>query len=166
MAPKIGVALERERDVRQRADREQVQIVDGAGDVAEVGDRVVRRFGPREVGECRIAETGVAVNAAAVDGSARERQRRTPVDRHVEAGHLRDDQRVACRPVDPDVAGDGRDADQVGVARRDQDRDRVIESGIAVEDELHWGSGACLATSWPSPDAGGGAGAPSGWSCY
>ena len=57
MAPKIGVALERERDVRQRADREQVRIVDGAGDVAEVGDRVVRRFGPREVGECRIAET-------------------------------------------------------------------------------------------------------------
>ena len=42
---------------------------------------------------------------------------------------------VVGRPFERCVAGDGRDAEQVGVAGGDDDRHRVVVAGIAVEDD-------------------------------
>src|SRR5690606_16562198 len=55
--------------------------------------------------------------------------------RHVDAGDLEHVQRVAGGVVDRRVAAHRGDAEQLGVLGGDEDRDRVVETWITVEDD-------------------------------
>ena len=48
-------------------------------------------------------------------------------------------ERVAGRVHEGGVAGHRRDPDEIGVARRGQDRHDVVVAGIAVEQDRHTG---------------------------
>jgi len=59
-------------------------------------------------------------------------------------------QGIRRRPVETDVAADGRDSDEVGMAKRKSDCDSVIESGITVEyDTRHCVGGRHRSTVLP-----------------
>ena len=61
------------------------------------------------------------------------------MDVDVDARELEHRERVAGGVVDRDVAAHGGDRDQIGVLRRDQHRDCVVEAGIAVEHDRRAG---------------------------
>ena len=87
---------------------------------------------------------------AATDGGAHERPLGAGRDRHVAAtGELEHAQRVRRRLVERLVAGDGRDAEQLELGRgeREQERDRVVVAGVAVEDDRRRCSAATSSTS-------------------
>ncbi len=89
----------------------------------------------RQVG---AVQTGLAVHVSGDVALANERCVRSGVDRDVAAtGELEHAQRVVRRLVERLVAGDGRHADELELGRREgqQDRDRVVVAGIAVEDD-------------------------------
>ncbi len=68
-------------------------------------------------------------------GSAIERPVASRVDGHVDAEQVAHHQRVVGRPFQRRVAGDRRDADQVGVAGRGDDGDGVVVARVAVEQD-------------------------------
>ncbi len=87
---------------------------------------------------------------AAVRSVAPQRRVGARRDRDVAAsGDLERDERVAGRLVERLVAGDGRDADQLDLGRREreQDRDRVVVAGVAVDDDRRAHSSASTSSA-------------------
>ena len=104
------------------------QVVDGV----LLLDRARRR---RQVG---AVEAGLAVHVRRDVALAHERLVGARVDRDVgAAGELEHAQCVGGRLVERLVAGDGRHADELELGRGDgeQQRNRVVVTGIAVEDD-------------------------------
>ena len=103
----------------------------------EVGG--VRVDGPRgRLGQLGAVEARLAVDVRRGAEVAPQRRLGAGGDRDVApAGDLERDERVAGRLVERLVAGDGRDADQLDLRRgeREQDRDRVVVAGVAVDDD-------------------------------
>ena len=81
------------------------------------------------------AETRDAVDPRRAVHRREQRSIGAPVNRDVEVRDLGHGERVAGRVVDRDVAVDGGDTQELAVAGRGEDRERVIDAGIAVEDD-------------------------------
>ena len=132
---RLRVAREQERDVRQRAGGDERRALDPLG---EEVDRVLgRRLGlrRRQVG---AVEARLAVHVGGHARLAHERPAGAGGDRDLAAaGELEHADRVGGRLLERLVAGDRRDAPQLelGAAEREQDRDRVVVAGVAVEQD-------------------------------
>ena len=77
---------------------------------------------------------------SATNGSRQSGRGRADGDRHVGAAdELEQLQRVDRRLLERLVAVDGRDADELDLRarEREQERDRVVVAGVAVEEDLH-----------------------------
>ena len=126
-----------EGDVGQRADADDPDALDGAARLDDEADGVVtveRPGGRRELGPVEAADT--------VHGRRRvqlgdQRASRPAVHGHVGTEQLTDGEGVVGGALERGVAGDGRDAEQLGVARRDDDGDGVVVPRVAVEDHRH-----------------------------
>ncbi len=104
------------------------QEVDGV-----LGHHVCPRL--RQLG---AVEAGLAMHMRRGAKRAAQRRVRSRRDRDVgPAPDLERDERVPGRLVQRLVAGDGRDADQLDFRRgeREEDRNRVVVAGIAVDDD-------------------------------
>lgn len=67
---------------------------------------------------------------------ADERRATAPGHRNVEARQSEHAQRIGCCLFDGLVAEHGRDADDIEMARGEEDRDGVVMSGVAVDEEF------------------------------
>ena len=96
------------------------------------------RSAPARGGQVGAVEAALAVHVRGDRALAHERPVGAAVDRDVAAaGELEHAQGVRGRLLDRLVAADGRDADELELGRgeREQERDRVVVAGIAVEDD-------------------------------
>ena len=91
----------------------------------------------------RPVETGFAVDLDGQNLFAGQRTGRTLGDRNLNAIGRANGKRIARRVLNIVVARNGGDAEKinVGIARREQDRDGVIVAGVAVEDDFFHGRG-------------------------
>src|SRR5580693_3052416 len=128
-----------QRDVGQRPRRDQRDL---AGGSAHGIDDVVHGVPSGRAGRGRRqrgpAQPGIAVYLPRVERRAQQRPGAARGHRRPgRADELAYRQRVGRRLGQPDVAGHGGDADQVdaGVPVRERDRERVVDPGIAVEDD-------------------------------
>ena len=118
-----------------------------------VGEEVDRMLGPRGAARRRqvgAVEAGLAVHVRRDVALAHERPVGARVDRDVAAAReLEHAQRVRRRLVERLVAGDGRDADELELGRgeREQERDRVVVTGVAVEDDRRRSHAASIAST-------------------
>ena len=122
--------------------------------VGQVVDRVLllgRARGRRQVG---AVEPGLAVHVRRDVALAQERLVGAGVDRDVGAAReLEHAQRVGGRLVERLVARDGRHADELELGRGDgqQEGDRVVVTGIAVEDDRRRSHAASIASTSRAP---------------
>ena len=106
--------------------------------LGEVLDRVHRLGGARGRGQVGAVEPRLAVDVRCDVARAHERRVCARVHRHVAPPRqLEHAQGVRGRLVERLVARHGRHADELDLRRgeREQDRDRVVVAGIAVEDD-------------------------------
>ena len=91
--------------------------------------------GPDGGGRSRAVEPALAVDVSGVTRWGDQWPVGAGVHRHVDAEQIADDDRVLRRRLQWRVAGDGGDAEQVGVAGGDDQCDGVVVAGVAVEDD-------------------------------
>ena len=135
----VGSRGQQVGDVRQRAGGDERDRLVGLAQ--HVGHELDRR--PRVQLDVGVGEVGAVEAALAVDVGGRvqlaaQRARRAGGDRHVaDAGQRADLQRVLGDRLEGAVAADRRDRPQVGerAAGREEDRERVVVAGVAVEDD-------------------------------
>ena len=126
-------------DVGERPKR---QDVDAAGvsrveRLAQPGHGIVAYRRCQRVGESDAAKPVIAVDVGGIKPLARQRPSGTRDDRHVDAAFQRQDAAgVTCRRCDADIAGNGRDALDLELRRLqcEQDRHRIVDAGIGVDD--------------------------------
>ena len=124
------------RDQRDR-------LVRGADRVGDEVDGVPRRPARSSARQRRAVHAALAVDVLGDERLAAERAGGADGDRHVgPADELEQLQRVDRRLLERLVAMDGRDADELDLRarEREQERDRVVVAGVAVEDDLHGAS--------------------------
>ena len=128
-----GAARERERDVRQRADRHEPDVVEGAARVDDEADGVgaVERGGRR--GQVGAVEAAVAVDERGRVRLGDEWTGAAGVHRNVETEQVAHHEGVVRGALERGIAGDGGDADEVRVVGGGHDRHRVVVAGVAVE---------------------------------
>ena len=68
-------------------------------------------------------------------GFCDERPLRARMDGNVQPQNLRGDERVVCRQMERHVAAHRRHAEHVAVLRGDEQRQRVVMTGVTVEDD-------------------------------
>ena len=93
------------------------------------GDRLAHRLR-----HLRAVEAGLAVPRRDADGRLHQRLGTAGRERDVEAAELERDQSVARRVLERVVAVHRRNADEIQVARREQDRDEIVMAGIAIDE--------------------------------
>ena len=130
-----GAVRECERDVRERADRHQPRAVVRPAGVDDEADGVRAVDVTRRRRQVGAVETARAVDETGVLRLGDERPFGSGMDLDVEPEQLPHDPGVVRGPFERCVAGNGRDAEQVGVAGSDDDRHRVVVAGVAVEDD-------------------------------
>ena len=135
--PGRDAALERERDVRQRADRDE-QPVSGVTRSTRKSTACCSTGVAVAWRQHRAVEPALAVDVRGDVASSRTSGRSAPArDRHVRAaGELEHAERVVGRLLERLVAVDGRHAEQLdlGAREREQERDRVVVARVAVEE--------------------------------
>ena len=134
-APRPKAAVERLRDVRQRPDRHEHGVGRHVVD-EEVDGALLDRLGSagRKLG---AVEAALTVNVGSDLEFAHERPFGAGGDRHVGVVDEREQpERVVRRLVEGLIAVRRRDADELdlGAREREQERDRIVVAGIAVED--------------------------------
>ena len=136
---RVGMEREQERHVGQRPDGDEREAAPaGAHLTREELDGVLGDRRGRRVGELGAVQAGLAVDVRGDVALAHERPVGAGRDGHVgAAGELEHAERVRRRLLERLVARDGRDPDQLDLGRgeREQDRDRVVVAGVAVEDD-------------------------------
>ena len=123
-----------ERTGRDQGDR----LVGGAEQAAGQLERAERCRADRGLGKVRAVEPRVAVERDRDPRLADDRAFRAGGDRHVgPAQQGQHPERVAGRPVEPGVAGDRGDREQPELrpGQRQDDRQGVVVTGVAVEDD-------------------------------
>ena len=138
-ARQLGLAKDRDREVRERAERHEGQL---AGPAPSLVDQQVHgvAFGQRRRGrrQLRVAEAARPVRLGRRLEPADERHLATERDLDVAAaGQLEDRQGVGRDLSRVDVAGDAGHRDQFGVGRRGgvQEGERVVDPRVDVEDQ-------------------------------
>ena len=138
-ASDVGRGAQGERDVGQRADRNEPHVVGTATGFDDERDGIgsVERSG-------RCGKIGAVESARTVDEGGGVRlgekgPRAACMDRHVEAEQVAHDERVVGRAIEWCVPGDGGDPDEVRVVSGGHDRQGVVMARIAVEQ--HAGNG-------------------------
>ena len=139
-----GSRAQRERDVGERADRDDPEIRRLRGGLDDEARGVGAGDRPGRSGDLDPVEAFVPVDVHGVLRRARERTGRARVHGHVDAGQVAGDERVPGGVLERRVPGDRRDRHQVGVARRGEDGHDVVVAGIAVEEDLLSGHGPIL----------------------
>ncbi len=131
----VGCRPQRERDVGERAGRYEPDaglaptgVDDEADGVIGVGSRV-------GLGQVGAVQPTLAVDEAGEPGRCDERPSSAGMHAAAEVEQIAHDTGVVGRTVERRVAGHRGDADQIGVAVGDHDRDHVVVTGIAVEDD-------------------------------
>ena len=142
---RVGVLPQREAEVRERADGEQVELAGAlAPEPYELVGGVLARRAPGGRGEADVAEPVGAVDEAGEVQRHLERRLGAGRHRHVaEPAGLEHHQRVARRVLHRAVAVHAAERDDLGVGARGQqrDRDRVVDPDVHVEHDLpHAGS--------------------------
>ena len=136
---RLGVVRQEERDVRQRADRDERDRPGRAEDpLGEEVDRVLLDRCALRVGQARPVEPGLAMDVGGDEELAGERPVGAGCDVHVPtADELEDAQGVRRRLLERLVPGDRRDAQEVELRarEREQERDRVVVPRVAVEQD-------------------------------
>ena len=160
----LRIALERKRDVGERAERHQGEAglrlreaqdrVDG---MLALGLALWRRI-------VAIAEAVFAMEPMRVIMRAVERLVRAGEDGDVGIADLGGQQRVLGRLLEADIAGDGRQAEHpdVGLGERHDDRDGVVGGGVGVDEKVAHSSkvsrvgsgGACSSNKAGEHDSG------------
>ena len=133
MLGKRWVLPQRQGHVGERSHGNELEIVDSARHVGYERDGVGRCELSFEKWQLNLAQPGLAVNSSGIHCWRDKGPRRAAVNGHVEVGDLGGDQRIVASEVDSHIAVHGRDAHEIGVVRRAQDRDRVIQAWIAIE---------------------------------
>ena len=135
LGPRVRVAGEEQRDVGQRAGGDEGRAVEARGQEVD-GVLVHRRArGRRQVG---AVQPRLAVHGGREPRGADERPVRPGRNRNVAAaGQLQHAQRVGGRLVERLVARHRGDAEQLdlGAGEREEQGDRVVVTGIAVEQD-------------------------------
>ena len=134
---RLRVALQRKPEVRERADREQVELARRlAPEPHELVGGVLAGRRARGGGEADVAEPVRAVDEAGQVERDLQRHLGAAGHRHVaEPARLEHDERVARRVLDRAVAVDAAERDDLGVLARGEqrDRDRVVDPHVHVE---------------------------------
>ena len=133
--PRVGVAGEQQRDVRQRPDGDQRRA---RGVPAEEVDGVLLERRPLRRRQVGAVEPGLTVDVRGDERLADERPVGARRDRDVVAAdEVEDADRVRGRLLERLVAGDGRHAEELhlGAREREEQRDRVVVAGVAVEQD-------------------------------
>ena len=86
--------------------------------------------------DVRSVEARLAVDLGGVHGRGGERLGAAGGDRNVDPGELQDRQGVARRVGERGVAVDGCHGEEIEVARCEQDRDRIVVTGVAIDQDL------------------------------
>ena len=131
----VGREPEGQREVGERPGRHEPAPGPGAHGLDEELDGVAGSGRTRQRREAGSVQPRLAVHLLRVACLGDQRTGRAGVDSHVEVEHLCHHERVARRALDPDVAADGRDPEQLGVATGQHHRHGVVLAGIAVEDD-------------------------------
>jgi hypothetical protein len=88
-------------------------------------------------------DAGIAVDMFGSQRSDHQGPRATGMDRHVLAlGQFADEPRIALRQFDRDIPGDRRhrkNADGFGRGKGEQEIDRIVLTGIAIDDDRYGG---------------------------
>ncbi len=132
-----GIHAQRQREIRQRRKRDQRQLARTLACEPHDRARRVLFFGQAR---CRritgVAEAVGTVHEARIRRIEHERARAAGKHRRVGVEHFDELQRIARRMREPDVAADDRQRDDVRVRVRHHDRERIVDAGIGVDDQL------------------------------
>ena len=139
LGPRVGLEREQQRDVRQRAGRdERDRALARADRSRQEVDRVLATGAAARRRQVGAVEPALAVHVGGDRALAHERGGGAGRDRDVaSAGELEHAQRVGGRLLDrlvPATVVTPRRSTS-GEAEREQDRDRVVVAGVAVEDD-------------------------------
>ena len=126
-----------EGDVGERADGDDPDALAPAAGLDDELDGVAPVEGPGRCGQVGAVETALAVDHRGRPRFGEQRPLGAGVDGDVDPEELAHDQGVVRRAVEGRVARHCRDAEQLAVAGGDDDRDRVVVPGVAVEDHRH-----------------------------
>ena len=134
LRPSLRVARQEERDVRQRPGRDERRAGDALREEVDgvLGDRTSPRLR-----QLRPVEPGLAVDVGGDERLTDERAAGAGRDRHVvPSDELEHPKRVGRRLLHSLVAGHRRDAQELDLLarEREQERDRVVVPGVAVEE--------------------------------
>ena len=129
-----------QRDVRERPDRrEQHRLVAALEDLGQQVDRVHRHDGRARLRRgCAAEPVGAVHDCRVAPARHHERPRGAGRHRHVlPPGQREHAQGVARRRLERQVARDRREREQLDLRarEREQDCDRVVDAGVAIDDE-------------------------------
>ena len=131
----VGCEPQGESDVGERSGGHQPHTFVGAHRVDDVTHGVFAVHHTRGRGQIGAVESALTVHVRGVLRRGHERPNGALVNRNVEPEKILHHERVVRGGLDGCVARHGRDAEQVRVARRHHDGQRVVVAGIAVEDD-------------------------------
>ena len=139
---KLGIALERERDIGERPERHEVKA--GLG-LREAQDDVYGRLAlglALRGGVFVVAQAILPMEPMRVLVRAIQRLVGAGEDGDVGFAELRGEQRVSRRLLHVDIAGDRRQAEDVHarLSERHDDRDGVVGGGVGVDEEVTHGA--------------------------
>ena len=131
----VGRGTDREGDVGERAGRHQPEARRFAAHIDDEADGVGTVGATVRHGKIRAVQPALAVHEPRELGFGDERSFSSGVHRDVEIESVTNDAGVVGGAFEWCVAGDRRDAGEVGAVRRHDDGDDIVVTRIAVEDD-------------------------------